>query len=76
MAENELHEYEVTDHTGTVSTVQLTEEDAKAYPHARKTGKRVTAEQQTGQQQSTGKATPNTAAHQHDQVQNRARQQK
>lgn len=71
MAE-ELSEYEIEDKNGIVTTVQLTEEDAKnRFPHARKVGARGKGAEQPGQQSQTGQQ-----QHPHDQVQNRARQQK
>ena len=61
----DLHEYEITDKSGNVYTMQLSDDDAKRFPHARK----LSAHR--------GKAEPEKPAaqqqHRHDQVSNRAR---
>jgi len=73
---SDLNEYEVTRDDGTKVTVQLTEADAKNYPHARKVGKRAERSEQAEQQGGAKTPTPGPSTHTHGQVQNRARQQK
>lgn len=65
---SDMHEYEITEPDGTTTTVQLTDEDAKRFPDAKKLGK-VGAEP-TRREDEGG--TTRTA---HD-VQNRARRSK
>ena len=60
---SQVHDYEVTAPNGTVTTMQLTEEDAKRFTNARKVTKQHKA--------PADKAEP--PAHGHEQVQNRSR---
>jgi hypothetical protein len=60
-----LHEYEVTEKDGSITTLQLSDDDAKRLPHARKVGAH-----------SEPKAETETAApkaHRHEPVHHRAR---
>jgi len=60
-----LHQYEITEN-GSKHTLQLTEEDAKRFPHARKLG-------DTAKQTSEPTPAPAPQPHHHEPVRNRAR---
>jgi hypothetical protein len=66
MAED-LHEYEIEDKNGIVTTVQLSDDDAKnRFPHARKVGAHGKNAEPQGQSQAAQQ-------HTHEQAHNRAR---
>jgi hypothetical protein len=70
----ELGEYEIKEpRTGTTTRVQLTDEDAKKFPHAKRVGTvRTPQTADEGTDANAGGA----ATHQHEPVSNRARQSK
>jgi len=70
----ELGEYEITEKNGMVTTVQLTEEDAKKVPHAKRIGT-VHVEETSDDEPTTTTTTTGTTTgeHEHEPVSNRAR---
>jgi hypothetical protein len=69
-----LHEYEVTEKDGSVTTLQLSDDDAKRLPDARKVGQRSKA---TGAKHDDDDAEAETkhepVKHPHPQAHNRSR---
>ena len=65
----ELSEYEITDDKGVTTNIQLTDDDAKKFPHAKKVGA-VHIETTTADEQQ---AAEQHAHHKHEPVSDRAR---
>jgi hypothetical protein len=69
----ELSEYEITEPNGVVTRLQLTDDDAKKFPHAKKVGTVHAEKTDASEDDATDTGKPAGTTHQHEQVQNRAR---